>query len=141
MEKRIAVVGAGAVGGYVGGHLAGNGFDVTLVDPWPEHIEAIRADGLSLEGVTAEETCIVRVPTMHLTEVQELARQRPIDIAFVSVKSYDTEWATMLISQYLAPGAVVVSLQNCINEERIAGIVGWGRTMGCIAARISVDLY
>lgn len=141
MEKRIAVVGAGAVGGYVGGHLARNGFDVTLIDPWPEHIEAIRADGLRIAGVTAEEACTIRVPTMHLTEVQELARQRPIDIAFVSVKSYDTEWATMLISQYLAPGAVVVSLQNCINEERIAGIVGWGRTMGCIAARISVDLY
>jgi 2-dehydropantoate 2-reductase len=141
MQKRIAVVGAGAVGGYVGGQLARNGFDVTLIDPWPEHIERIRANGLKLTGVTAEDACTVRVPTMHLTEVQELAKQRPIDIAFVSVKSYDTEWATMLIRQYLAPGAVVVSLQNCINEERIAGIVGWGRTMGCIAARISVDLH
>ncbi len=141
MDKRIAVVGAGAVGGYVGGHLARNGYDVTLIDPWPEHIEAIRSDGLRLTGVTPEETCAVRLPTMHLTEVQGLAKERAIDIAFVSVKSYDTEWASMLIRPYLAPGAVVVSLQNCINEERIAGIVGWGRTMGCIAARISVDLH
>ncbi|HTU54805.1 MAG TPA: 2-dehydropantoate 2-reductase [Acetobacteraceae bacterium] len=141
MEKRIAFVGAGAVGGYVGGHLARNGYDVTLIDPWPEHVETIRAEGLKLEGVTEEEACTVRVPTMHLTEVQQLSKERPIDIAFVSVKSYDTEWATMMIKQYLSPGAVVVSLQNCINEERIAAIVGWGRTMGCIAARISVDLY
>ncbi len=141
MEKRIAVVGAGAVGGYVGGHLARNGYDVTLIDPWPEHVEAIRGDGLAMEGVTAEEACTVRVPTMHLTEVQDISKQRPIDIAFVSVKSYDTEWATAMIGQYLAPGGVVVSLQNCINEERIAAIVGWGRTMGCIAARISVDLH
>ena len=44
-------------------------------------------------------------------------------------------------AQYLAPGGYVVSLQNCINEERIAGIVGWGRTVGMIAARISVDLH
>ena len=43
-DKRIVVVGAGAIGGYTGGNLAHNGFDVTLVDPWPEHIEAIRQD-------------------------------------------------------------------------------------------------
>ncbi|MDA8050989.1 MAG: hypothetical protein M0002_13465 [Rhodospirillales bacterium] len=92
MGKRIAVVGAGAVGGYVGGHLARNGFDVTLIDPWPEHIEAIRADGLRLAGVTAEEACTVRVPTLHLTEVQGLSKERPIDIAFVSVKSYCGFW-------------------------------------------------
>lgn len=141
MQQRIAVIGAGAVGGYVGGQLARNGFDVTLIDPWPEHIEAIRADGLSLTGVTPEEACTVRLPTLHITEVQGLAKERPIDIAFVSVKSYDTEWATMLIRPYLAPDGVVISLQNCINEDRIAGIVGWSRTMGCIAASISVDLY
>ena len=50
--KRIVVVGAGAIGGYTGGNLAHNGFDVTLIDPWPEHIETIRRDGLSLEGIT-----------------------------------------------------------------------------------------
>jgi len=45
MKKRIAVVGAGAVGGYVGGHLARNGADVTLIDPWPEHNGFIVAKG------------------------------------------------------------------------------------------------
>jgi len=49
----FAVVGAGAVGGYAGGHMARNGHDVTLIDPWPEHVEAIRRDGLRIEGVTA----------------------------------------------------------------------------------------
>jgi 2-dehydropantoate 2-reductase len=47
----------------------------------------------------------------------------------------------MLVRQYLAPGGFVVSLQNCLNEEKIAGIVGWGRTVGVIASRISVDLF
>src|SRR5262249_15181539 len=42
--------------------------------------------------------------------------------------------------QYLAPGGYVVSLQNCMNEETIAGVVGWGKTMGCIASNISVGL-
>ena len=141
MKKRIAFIGAGAIGGYVGGQLARNGHDVTLIDPWPAHIEAIRANGLEITGITADERCVVKPNTMHLTEVQSLSKQKPVDIAFVSVKSYDTEWATMLINAYLAADGYVVSLQNCINEERIAGIVGWGKTLGCIAARLAADLY
>src|SRR5947207_5653541 len=141
MDKRIAVIGAGAIGGYTGGHLAHNGFDVTLIDPWPEHIETIRKDGLAIEGVTEEEYVCVRPKTMHLTEVQDLAKHEPIDIAMVAVKSYDTEWATMLIAQYLAPDGYVVSLQNCMNEERIAGIVGPDKTIGVIPALLGAELY
>ncbi len=142
MRKRIAVVGAGALGGYVGGYLAHNGLDVTLIDMWPQNIETIRARGLELDGVTPEERfTVTKARTMHLTEVQDLSRQKPIDIAFVAVKSYDTEWATMLIRPYLAPDGYVVSLQNCLNEERIAGVVGWGKTVGTIASLISVDMH
>ncbi|MGH7211825.1 MAG: ketopantoate reductase family protein, partial [Acetobacteraceae bacterium] len=64
----------------------------------------------------------------------------PIDIAFVCMKSYDTAWATRMIAQYLAPDGFVVSLQNCMNEETVAGVVGWGKTLGCIASSITVDL-
>jgi 2-dehydropantoate 2-reductase len=142
MKKRIAIVGAGAVGCYLGGHLAGTGNDVTLIDPWPEHIEAIRARGLHLSGMTDEESCIVEVPTMHLTEVQSLSRQRPIDIAIIACKSYDTEWCTLLIRPYLSEQGYVVSAQNSINEETIAGVVGWGRTVGCIVGNnFAVDLH
>ncbi|GGI27305.1 MULTISPECIES: ketopantoate reductase family protein [Bradyrhizobium] len=142
MKKRIAIVGAGAVGSYLGGHLARTGNDVTLIDPWPEHIETIRQRGLHLSGMRDEETCIVSVPTMHLTEVQSLSRQRPIDIAIISSKSYDTEWCTTLIRPYLSPQGYVVSAQNSINEEIIAGVVGWGRTVGCIVGNnFAVDLY
>ena len=142
VQKRIAFVGAGALGGYIGGYLAQQGQDVTLIDMWPENIEAIRERGLELDGVTPEEKFTVRnAKTMHLTEVQSLAREKPIDIAFVSVKSYDTEWATMLVRPYLAPDGYVVSLQNCVNEEKIAGVVGWGKTLGVIASVISVEMY
>jgi 2-dehydropantoate 2-reductase len=139
--KRIAFVGAGALGGYVGGHLTRAGHDVTLIDPWPEHVERMRAHGIELTGTTAAERHTVRVNAMHLTHVQGLVKQKPIDIAFVAVKSYDTEWATLMIRPYLAPDGFVVSLQNCINEERIAQHVGWGRTVGCIASLIAVELY
>lgn len=141
MGKRIVFVGAGAIGGYVGGHMTRAGHDVTLIDPWPEHVERMRTHGLELSGVTDAERHAVKVNALHLTEVQQLCRERPVDIAFVCVKSYDTEWATLLIRQYLAPDGFVVSLQNCINEERIAALVGWGRTTGCIASLIAAELH
>lgn len=142
MKKRIAVVGAGAVGGYVGAHLAAGGHDVTLIDPWPEHVNAIRAHGMELYGMTEAERRTVQVPAMHVTEVQNLAKQRPVDIAFIAVKSYDTVWASTLIAQYLSAAGCLVSMQNCVNEERVASIAGWGRTLGCIVTGgVGVDLY
>ena len=75
MGKRIAIVGAGALGGYVGGTLAHLGHDVTLIDPWPEHIETIRKKGLELDGLTPEERfTVTKAKTLHLTEVQSLAK-------------------------------------------------------------------
>jgi 2-dehydropantoate 2-reductase len=142
MGKRIAIVGAGAVGGYAGAHMTAAGHDVTLIDPWPEHVDAMKTHGLEIFGMTAEERLSVPVAAMHITDVQVLARQRPIDIAFVSVKAYDTVWATTLIRPYLAASGCVVSMQNCINEERVAAVVGWGRTLGCIVTGgVGVDLY
>src|SRR5436190_13568534 len=138
MGRKIAFMGAGAVGGYVGGHLARSGEDVTLIDPWSEHIDTINREGLHLEGTQGE--YLVHPKALHLHEAQSLFKE-PVDIAFVCTKSYDTVWATTMISQYLAPGAFVVSLQNSINEERIAGVVGWGRVVGCIASSISVNAY
>jgi 2-dehydropantoate 2-reductase len=142
MNKRIAFVGAGAIGGYVGASLAACGHDVTLIDPWPAHVEAIRAGGMHLHGMTETENRTVSVNAMHITDVQELARQRPVDIAFIAVKSYDTVWAARLMRQYLSPCGYLVSSQNCINEERIAGVVGWGRTVGCVVGGgVGVELF
>jgi 2-dehydropantoate 2-reductase len=141
MKKRLAFVGAGALGGYVGGSFAHLGHDVTLIDPWPENVEAIRARGLELDGVTPEEKFVVtKAKTLHLTEVQSLAKA-PVDVAFIAVKSYDTTWATALIAPYLTADGFVVSLQNCLNEETIAAQVGWGRTVGVVASIISVDMF
>src|SRR3954454_265880 len=142
MSKRIAVVGAGAVGGYAGAHMAAAGHDVVLIAPWPDPVAQMQAHGLEIHGMTPQERMTVRVNAIHVTDVQNLSKQKPIDIAFVAVKSYDTVWATMLIRQYLSASGCVVSMQNCINEERVAGVVGWGRTLGCIVTGgVGVDLY
>src|ERR1700755_919035 len=139
-KKKIAIVGAGAVGCYAGAHMVQAGEDVTYIDPWPENVEAIRGDGLRVTHIRDVEPFTVKPRALHLTEAQQLAKEAPIDIAFVCMKSYDTAWATAMIKQYLAPGGYVVSLQNCMNEETIAGIVGWGKTLGSIASSITVEL-
>src|SRR6201998_1185319 len=140
MVKRIAVIGVGAVGGYAGAHMARAGEDVTFIDMWPAHVDEMKSNGLHITHHEGDEPFTVKVRALHVTEAQHLSKEAPIDIAFVCTKSYDTRWAAMLITQYLAPGGYVVSLQNCMNEETIAGVVGWGKTMGCIASNISVGL-
>jgi 2-dehydropantoate 2-reductase len=140
MGKRIAIVGVGAVGGYSGAHMARAGEDVTFIDMWPAHVEEMQKNGLLITHHEGDEPFTVTVRALHLTEAQHLSKELPIDIAFVCTKSYDTHWAALLIRQYLAPGGYIVSLQNCMNEETIAGVVGWGKTMGCIASNISVGL-
>ena len=140
MGRKIAIVGAGAVGGYAGAHMVQAGEDVTFIDPWPEHVEHMRKHGLRVTHARDVAEFSVPVRALHVTDAQQLAKEAPVDIAFVCMKSYDTAWATMLIRQYLAPDGYVVSLQNCMNEETIAGIVGWGKTLGCIASSITVNL-
>ncbi len=140
MGRKIAIVGAGAVGGYTGAHMVQAGEDVTFIDPWPAHVDEMRKHGLRVIHAMDVPEFSVAVRALHVTDVQQLAKEKPIDIAFVCMKSYDTAWATMLIRQYLAPDGYVVSLQNCINEETIAGVVGWGKTVGCIASSIMVNL-
>ena len=140
MAGRTAIIGAGAVGAYVGAYMSQAGEDVTLVDFWPEHVQAMRTQGLRISHLRDVPEFTVPVRALHVTDVQQLSKEAPIDIAFVCTKAYDTAWATMLVRPYLAPAGVVVSLQNCINEETIAGIVGWGRTLGAIASSITVEL-
>src|SRR6516164_8029303 len=140
MGRKIAIVGTGAVGGYAGAHMVQAGEDVTFIDPWPEHVEHMRKHGLRVTHARDVAEFSVPVRALHVTDVQRLAKQTPVDIAFVCMKSYDTAWATTMIQQYLAAHGYVVSLQNCMNEATIAGIVGWGKTLGCIASSISVNL-
>src|ERR1700726_1939641 len=140
MGNKIAIVGAGPVGGYTGAHMVQAGEDGTFIDPWPEHVEHMQKHGLRGTHAMKEPEFTVPVRALHVTDAQQLAKEAPVDIAFVCMKSYDTAWATMLIGQYLSPEGYVVSLQNCMNEETIAGIVGWGKTLGCIASSITVNL-
>lgn len=136
MFERIGIVGAGAIGSVVGGLLTRAGHDVTLIDQWPEHVEAMRRHGLRLGGTCGEH--VVPVRALHIHEAQAL--EEPFDAVFVAVKGYDTEWATALGVRHLAPHGVVVAFQNGMPEERVAAVAGAGRTLGCVIT-IGAGLY
>ncbi len=125
---RIGIVGAGAIGGNVGGMLAHAGYDVTLVEMWPEHVEAIKEKGLAVDR--NGEVTVTRPTALHIHELQFVTE--PFDWIFVAVKARDTEWSTMLMLPYLADGGAVVDFQNGINDERVAAIAGADRTMGAV---------
>ena len=134
---RIAILGAGAIGSVVGGMLTRAGVDVTLVDQWPDHIEAMKRHGLRLSGTCGEHA--IPVQAVHLHELQSVGE--PFDAIFLAVKSYDTEWAAQLAAGYLRqPDGVVVDFQNGVNDERVAAVVGRNRTLGCVIV-ISAGMY
>jgi 2-dehydropantoate 2-reductase len=108
----IAVVGAGAVGCYFGGMLARAGAPVTLIGR-PQHAEALARNGLLLESIHFRE----HIPVSASTDV---AAVRSAEIVLVSVKTPDTEEAARSLVPHLASGAVVLSLQNGVdNVERM----------------------
>jgi 2-dehydropantoate 2-reductase len=133
MADRIAVVAPGGIGGPIGALLIQAGQDAVLIDQWPEHVDAMRRRGLrltigALDKPEANYTVTVRA--FHVHEVCTL-RDR-FDIVFLTCKSYDTRWLTQLIEPMLADDGVVVSVQNSLNYEWIAPIVGEARIMSCL---------
>ena len=137
MGDKIGIMGAGALGSYVGAFLSRAGEDVTFIDMWPEHVEAMKRDGLRASGSQGD--FYAPVTALHLTEAQSIVD--PFDFAFISMKSYDTEWATHLIKRHVKPDGYFVSLQNCWNDPVIGDIVGADRELGCVASHIEVALW
>jgi 2-dehydropantoate 2-reductase len=75
MEPRIGIIGAGAIGCVVGGLLTKAKRDVTLIDQWPEHVEAMKRHGLRLSGTCGEH--VIPVKALHLHEAQSLGDVSP----------------------------------------------------------------
>ena len=125
---RIAIIGTGANGASIGADLTHSGLDVTFVEQWPEHVEAMRAHGLRINLPDRAETHTVRA--IHLCQVAEL--RETFDIILVLVKAYDTRWAAELMKPLLAEEGLMVGVQNGMTLDDIADIVGSHRTVGCV---------
>ena len=137
MTKRMLFIGAGAIGSYIGSFLARAGHAVTLVDPWPEQVEAIRRGGISVTG--PHDPFAAKPTALHVHELQRL--DADFDIAFIAMKAYDTAWATWMALPHLKPEGYVVSAQNCWNDPIVASIAGAERSVGLIMSKIGVALW
>lgn len=129
---RIAIIGAGALGGVIGFYLAGV-TEVVLVDPWTEHVAAIAAHGLRCECAGVEAARPVRA-------VSDPALAGPVEAALVLVKSRQTPWAATVARTVLAGAGVAYTLQNglgnheilveALGEERVGqGVTALGGTL------------
>jgi 2-dehydropantoate 2-reductase len=109
---KIAIMGAGAVGCYYGGMLARAGHDVVLIGR-PQHVDAIHRDGLFMDTRSFQEHVTVRAST----ETSDIAGA---EIVLCCVKSTDTQQAARTMAPHLAADALVLSLQNGVdNAEQL----------------------
>jgi 2-dehydropantoate 2-reductase len=121
----ITVYGAGAIGGITGARLAQAGHDVLLVDKAADHVAAMNAGGLTIETREGAAIIPVRASTPE-------ALGSGLALVLLAVKSQDTAAALDVLAPRLAADGAIVSLQNGLNEELIAAVVGAHRTVGCL---------
>ena len=129
---RIAVMGAGGVGGYFGGRLAHAGHEVGFVARG-KHLEALQSKGLTLKSPLGD-------ANLKATATENPAELGAADVVLFAVKLWDTESAAARIRPLVEKGGVVIPFQNGVESiERIGKVLGPQRVMGgaaYIAARI-----
>jgi 2-dehydropantoate 2-reductase len=121
---RIAVVGAGGVGGYFGGRLAATGTDVCFLARG-DHLVALRARGLHIDSPNGD----LHVPTVMATD--DPTSIGPVDIVFFAVKLYDTESALQLLPPLIGSHTLVIPFQNGVESiDVLTRAVGEGHVAG-----------
>jgi 2-dehydropantoate 2-reductase len=129
--RKVAVVGAGAVGGYYGGMLARAGEPVVFIGR-PAFVDAVRGAGLVLDTTSFREAVAVEADT-------NLAAARGAQLVLFCVKSGDTESVARELARVIEPGATVLSLQNGVdNVDRIRAVAGLNALPAVVYVAVSV---
>ena len=123
---KIALVGAGAIGGVTAAKMTRAGWAVQIVSNRPEAVALAQNPGFHLFGVGGE----AHIPVRVVKSAAEL--DGPLDVAFVATKAAEAPAAAESLLPLLKPDAALVSLQNGICEEALAEVVGPERVVGCV---------
>jgi 2-dehydropantoate 2-reductase len=134
--KKIAVLGAGAMGSSVSADLTKAGYDVTVIDQWPAQVEALKSRGLRIEMTDG----VVETPIRALHLCDLASSNLEFDIVFLTVKSNDHRWMAEFIKPYLKKDGVLTAIQNGMNDDSLAGIVGRERVVGCVV-ELSAEIF
>jgi 2-dehydropantoate 2-reductase len=129
-KPRVAVIGAGAMGGLFGGLLAEGGLAVTLVDLWPEHVAAIKsAGGIRIVGVGGDRV----IPLAATTSAADV---RAADVVLFQCKSFANEAAAQSTRHLFTGSTTAISFQNGLgNEEALERVLGAGNVLGGLTAQ------
>lgn len=120
---KIAVVGCGAMGSVYAGLLASAGHEVWAIDSWREHVDAMRANGLRVEGASGDRT-------VKLNATTSAADAGPCDLVIVATKFRDVETAARAAQPIVGPTTVVLSIQNGLGgPDKTAAVLGRERVM------------
>ncbi|HEY0338866.1 MAG TPA: 2-dehydropantoate 2-reductase N-terminal domain-containing protein [Burkholderiales bacterium] len=136
MQRNIAVLGAGAIGSSLGADLTQAGYAPTIVDQWPAQVETMRSAGLRIE--MTDQTLQIPVSALHLCDLA--AANLQFDIVFLAVKSNDHRWLAEFIKPHLRSNGVLVAVQNGMNDDSIASVIGRDRTVGCVV-ELSAEIF
>lgn len=118
MSLKIAVIGAGGVGGYFGGRLAAAGHEVSFVARG-EHLAALRRDGLAVTSVAGDFTVAQPRATDDTAEIGE------VDFVLLAVKTWQLEPAIAALKPLVGVGTAVVTTQNGVDApQQVADVVG-----------------
>ena len=123
---KIAVIGAGGVGGYFGARLAQGGHEVTFVARG-RHLAAIRERGLAIESALG-------AATVRCAATDDVASLPPVDVAMLCVKLWDVEATAPKLARVVANGGVVIPFQNGVESaDWVAAALGPSHVLGGVA--------
>jgi len=123
----ITIIGAGAIGGTIGAHMARAGHGVLLCDADADHVAAINAHGLHIEGPVEDFT--VRVDAVTPEELPSRVGPGGVGAAVVAVKSLHTASAARVLAEVLAPDGYVLTTQNGLTADTLSAVVGAERVV------------
>lgn len=125
-NSKIAMVGAGAIGGTTAALIANAGHDVEIVCKHKALADQIGSEGIDIIGIIGNH----RIKMKAVEAIADLSG--PKDLIFLATKANDCVAAANDLRPFLKPEAVVVSLQNGISEHALAEVLGKDRIIGCV---------
>jgi 2-dehydropantoate 2-reductase len=131
---KFTIIGAGAIGGLAGAYMSRAGHDVVLVDRWAEHVAALNAHGLAIDGVRGA-LCL---PVRAMTPDQ---LQEPLGTVLIATKSQHTLDAVRQILPLLGKDSTIVSFQNGFNEPDIQALLSEAALPGATMVIGSIPNY
>jgi 2-dehydropantoate 2-reductase len=125
-DKKILVVGTGAIGGICAALIAKAGYQIEVICKYPELAQKITNEGLKISGIYGD----MQVKMPAFASISELKEMK--DIVLLATKATDMMDPSKELLPFLHEKSLVVSLQNGICEEILAEVLGKNRVIGCV---------